>query len=431
MIPPRRIIRTHATRAECAPAPGLRAERGAILVQVAAMMLGLTALSAFIVDYGILWTARRQAQNAADAAAMAAAASLAFEAPGDQARAFSNAVTAVANNRVWGAAVPLAPGDVTFPPCPAGSIGSGTCVRVQVLRNEDNDAALPTVFGALVGVTEQGVRATATAQVLYGDATDCVKPLAVPDRWDEQRNNVGPPSWEVMDTFERYAPGGALLPGPVHDRYDPPSPVPGPNGTGLSRGPSSWTSGDYGQRLEMHPSPNPLIDLAGGERLVPVQIDGAGAGPFLDGLTSCSPRVIRPGDRLEVELSNVNGATGQGFSELIARDPGATWDFSLHGGRGGVAGGCMASGTCCSAGTCTSISPRIIALPVYNPDLWNQNPPGAATVVVTRIVGFFVERYSPSFNEVVGRLMIYPVLPRSTMTASPSSSFVASVTLVR
>jgi hypothetical protein len=91
----------------------------------------------------------------------------------------------------------------------------------------------------------------------------------------------------------------------------------------------------------------------------------------------------------------------------------------------------MASGTCCSAGTCTSISPRIIALPVYNPDLWNQNPPGAATVVVTRIVGFFVERYSPSFNEVVGRLMIYPVLPRSTMTASPSSSFVASVTLVR
>jgi len=431
MRPARHIAGACPARAARAIAPEVRAERGAILVQVAAMMVGLTALSAFIVDYGILWTARRQIQNTADAAAMAAAVSLAFEAPGDQARARASALTAVAQNPVWGAPAVVAPGDITFPACPAGSVGVGPCVRVQVFRNQASGTPLPTVFGSLVGVNDQGVRATATAQVLYGDSADCVKPLAIPDRWDELRNNVGLPAWDLLDTFERYGPGGGLLPGGVHDRYDPPAPFPGPNGTGFSRGPSSWTTGDYGQRLEMHPSPNPATDLAGGERLMPVQIEGPGPGAFLDTLSSCAPRVVRPGDTFNVEMSNVNSETAQGFNALIALDPGATWDPSLHGGRGGVAGGCMAGGTCCAFGACTAFSPRIVALPVYNPDLWNQNPPGSATVTVTRVVGFFVERYSPGFNEVIGRLMVYPVVPTSSMTANPSSSFVASITLVR
>lgn len=403
---------------------GRRGERGAILVQTAIMLVGLTALSAFVVDYGVLWTARRQAQNAADAAAMAAAMSLAFDVPGDQARARINAGTAVASNPVWGSVVPLSAGDVTFPACPSGSIGSGTCVRVQVQRTAANNAALPTIFGPLVGVTEQGVRATATAQVLYGDRTDCVKPLALPDRWDEYRNNVGPPTWEMNDTFERYAPNGRLLSPPV-DYYEPPATFPGPNGTGFSR------DVHYARQFEMHPSPNPLVDLAGGERMVPLQIDGAGPDAFLNSFLSCSPRVVRPGDRFEVELSNINAEAGEAFTTLINRDPGATWNPSLYGGRGGVSGGCMASGACCTSGTCTGLSPRIIAVPVYNPDLWNQNPPDHATAVVTRVVGFFIERSSPGFNEVIGRLMVYPTVPRSSMTASPTSSFVSSVTLVR
>jgi uncharacterized membrane protein len=39
----------------------------------------LTALTAFVVDYGVLWVARRQAQNAADAGALAGATALAFD----------------------------------------------------------------------------------------------------------------------------------------------------------------------------------------------------------------------------------------------------------------------------------------------------------------------------------------------------------------
>src|SRR5437762_12197199 len=54
-------------------------ERGAILIQVAISILSLTAFSAFVVDYGVFWVARNQAQTAADAGALAGAVALAYD----------------------------------------------------------------------------------------------------------------------------------------------------------------------------------------------------------------------------------------------------------------------------------------------------------------------------------------------------------------
>lgn len=401
---------------------GCGGERGAVLVQTAIMLVGLTAMSAFVVDYGVMWTARRQIQNAADAAAMAAALSVAFDVPGDLARARANAIIAAANNPVWGQPASLTGGDIVFTPCPVGAIGVGTCVRVEAFRDLSHGSQVPTVFGPLVGIAGQDVRATATAQVLYGDAADCVKPLALPDRWEEFRNDVGPFGWDASDTFERYRPNGQLLPGPV-DAYTPPSGGAGPNGSGFSRGPTPFTVGDYGQRFEVMPAAQPLTDQSTAQRFLPVQVDGA-AGPaaFLQALTSCSARIVRPGDVLQVELANIDAPLQQGVQALIDRDPSATWDFSLYGGRGGVTGGCMASGDC-------TISPRIVALPVYSPDLWDLKPPGTARATVTRLVGFFIDHVD--VTAISGWLMMYPVTPRSSMTSNPTSSFVASVTLVR
>ena len=145
--------------------------------------------SALVVDYGILWSARRQAQNAADAGAMAAAVSLAYRRfrqsrPGADLRCQHRArqLRSGAQRRTSSTA------DVTFPPARPGRRCASTnaCVRVDVFRNQRaNGNPLPTIFGRLVGVTDQGVQATATAQVLYGDSADCVKPWAIPDKWDE------------------------------------------------------------------------------------------------------------------------------------------------------------------------------------------------------------------------------------------------------
>ena len=45
---------------------------------------------------------------------------------------------------------------------------------------------MPTLFGPILGITAQGVRATATAIVGNGNATDCLRPIALADDWVEQ-----------------------------------------------------------------------------------------------------------------------------------------------------------------------------------------------------------------------------------------------------
>jgi hypothetical protein len=424
--------RPAATASRVAPRPtaaalDVRRARGAILVHTAATLVGLMAFMAFIVDYGILWTARRQIQNAADVAALAAANSLAFDAPNDHGRARVSALTAVGRNQVWGGSPGVTDGDITFPACPAGAVGSGPCVRVEAFRNQAHGNPLPTVFGQLVNVNAQGVAATATAQVLYGHDTDCVRPMAIPDRWDERNPPPPPKPWTPLETFSAYGPPLPAIP----DYYEPPGGgFFGPNGTGFSRGPSGgMTGGDHGLSVAYRPAQPPYQLETNPQSFLPVRIGGGGAGGFLNAMTGCESDTIGPGSIMELESSGVDAATLQAGAELIGQDPGAVWDSSLNGGHGGVVGGCMASADCPGPRGRT-VSPRIIAIPAFNPDAWDSFPAGSNTSVqVTRIVGFFVDHLEPP--RIAGRLMVYPVIPRSTMTAHPDSSFIVSVSLIR
>ena len=169
---------------------------------MAIAVLGLLAISSFSIDYGVMMVSRGQAQTAADAGAMAAALYLAWDDPSDLAGAQAIGVTAAQQNPVWGQSPDITPADVTFPTCPPGAPGPvDTCVRVDVFRNQRaNGNPLPVFFASLLGMTDQGVRATATAQVLYGTGPgpgDCVKPFALPDRWEEFREdqNATPAAW--------------------------------------------------------------------------------------------------------------------------------------------------------------------------------------------------------------------------------------------
>src|SRR5262245_57527489 len=57
-------------------------ERGAILIHVAIGIVVMIGFLTFVVDYGVMWVGRGQAQNAADAGALAGAVSMAFDANG-------------------------------------------------------------------------------------------------------------------------------------------------------------------------------------------------------------------------------------------------------------------------------------------------------------------------------------------------------------
>jgi Flp pilus assembly protein TadG len=155
-------------------------ERGAIIIHVAMALLALVAFSAFVVDYGVMWVARNQAQNAADTGALAAATALTNG--GTTAEALEAAEFFARQVTVWGEFTAPADVKVANVNCPASAGGGKPCIRVDVLRGVPDRTGgahtntLPVFFAPLVGITSQGVRATATSQSASGNAVHCLKP---------------------------------------------------------------------------------------------------------------------------------------------------------------------------------------------------------------------------------------------------------------
>ena len=171
----------------------------------AVALMCLVAFSAIVVDYGVLWAARGQAQSSADAGALAGA--QAIGAGETNAVSRSTASVVARQSPVWGEAT--AAGDVVVSnlpyPCPASAGGGNSCIRVDVMRGTLDDAnvqhtnTLPVFFATMLGVTDQGVRATATAQAAQGNSINCIKPWAVADKWID---TSGPTSWDQEDIWQ-------------------------------------------------------------------------------------------------------------------------------------------------------------------------------------------------------------------------------------
>jgi len=273
-------------------------------------------------------------------------------------------------------------------------------------------------FANIFGVTSQAIQATATAQARPANASDCMRPLAVMDRWLEAQT----PPWDQGDTFDRYSLNGnnkgQLLPNP--DSYTAPTKT--DPGTGLTVG------DNYGQLFTLKSGSS----FSGGWfQPVDVPRNGSsdtGANLYRDNLASCNGSAVSIGDYLPTESGNMVGPTNQGIGALIALDPNAQWNSNTH----TIDGGCVP--------TCASFSPRIIALPLFDPDefqfdsshnSWPNCPGGGSCVHVTNIIGFFVDHIDAS-NNVVGYLIRYPgVLTTKPGGVGGPSSFAQVITLVR
>lgn len=130
-----------------------RDERGAVLVIAAAIMVAVLAMAAFAIDVGSWYQVERQAQGAADAAALAGARDL----PASQATATSDAKTYVGYN-MQGDTPTIA---VTFP--------TSTEIKVTVTQ------VAPSFFGKTLGINSATVTESAVAQET-GGATTCSTP---------------------------------------------------------------------------------------------------------------------------------------------------------------------------------------------------------------------------------------------------------------
>jgi Flp pilus assembly protein TadG len=411
-------------------------ERGAMIVQMAVASIAFLALAALAVDWGIKLIARTEAQRSADAGALAGAVSLAFDGAADPAETAKESARAYALvNNVFGEPpdVDLAKNDVKLITCPPPNGGAGTtCVQVDVYRNQLRKNPLPTFFSRLVGVTDQGVQATATAKVLSADTTDCLRPWAVIDRWDEfdgtepddpdldfcTGGTCGAPS-----TFDMWADGKG--PGKIpqeNDRYVPPA------ADGSSPGTGYRVPEDVGKRFALKVGANETMTSGWGLALdlprADTQSGGGGEGAYGPNIIDCNrvpvriadPAVACPVDSkvltgyadkvlwagrgcLLVQPGNMSGGTGsptnKNVEELILRDANAQW------------GGLTPEGAPIINDSCCSTSPRIVPVAIVDVNkFFEQDPSGGGGVVrIVNMFGFFIEGMG-DFNKTTGAITL-------------------------
>jgi Flp pilus assembly protein TadG len=420
-------------------------ERGAVLVHVAVTLVGLVAFSALTVDYGVLWTSRRQAQNAADAGALAGAIALAFDNATDKTvngPASRNAFGATQANLVFGASPSVTPAtDITFNTCPDGT---DTCVQVRVYRTLARGSALPSFFAQLIGITSQDIQAYAEAEVVNGNATECMRPFAVLDKWDEYDPATNPftpeseylrglldPDWNLTSSFDKYPKNPSDPSEP--DYYEAPALCPPgtancATGTGYRLFDQYGNAIDYGTEMKLHTGSQ---DQTSSGWFLPVRLTAtaSGAADYCSAIKNCTGQLNTIGQTIQTENGNMVGPTNQClFSDadsLYNKDPTATWNPNYFGtGKGAVV----------SSKYGPNQSPRIVPMPVINPDeLFAGDPNGQTSVTIRNILGFFVERQEGNGGQTVtvGRLVNVPGLTTGGNTVAQTSSFIKTIQLIR
>jgi len=399
-----------------------RSERGAVIIQVAVCLLVLLAFSAFVVDYGIMWTARGQAQNSADAAALAGAISLAFDNSKDFSKAQLRAQKFGQSNPVWGTAPDIQLADITFP---TPGLGPDTCVQAQAYRNQLRSNALPVFFANLVGVKSQGVRATATARGVAANATNCLKPWVVGDKWFD----TAPGGWQQSSTFDPAA----------GDFYTPPTAT--NPGTGFTEHDAAGNPTYYGYQMVLK-----LATPGQGQNQIPINSAGwamelaldnaSGGGPnsnsaYAANITGCTSDIVSispPGGTcpaVDPSVGCIGVKTGSGGATnskavgdfIQAHDQTATWTDGP--------GGDWRTGKINSN---QSPSSRIVPVAIFDvPEYLAASYNGTNGIVrIVNIVGFFLEGTCNTVNlkesylncpgggngkaAIVGRLVSYPGL---------------------
>lgn len=163
-------------------------QEGATLVMVAASMVALLGMTALVLDVGLTRAARTEAQRVADAAALAGAGVLLLD-PANEAGARQTAIDYAARNDVRHTSAVVLPGDVEV------DLANQT-VRVRVFRTAARGNPIPTFFARILGIFTVDVSTVAAAEVASATSANCMLPIALPDRWIDDGDDIweGPPT---------------------------------------------------------------------------------------------------------------------------------------------------------------------------------------------------------------------------------------------
>ena len=348
-----------------------RDERGMSFVFVGMGFMAFLAATTLAIDVGMFMTARSQAQNSADAGALAGAVALAiddFDNRSASGPAVRSALIASRTNTVVGGEVSIEPDDVQFLMSPAGI---NNRVKVTVYRTGGN--SVPTLMGKYFGVQSVDITATATAEASPANAMTCVKPFIIPDRWVEKQN----PPWDEDDTFEMFDNHNNPL--PDADVYIPAG-QPGYAGYNQESDRGRLLVIRAGGGSEIHPTFYFSLAIGG--------MEGTGGADYDWNIRNCNTTIMHIGDIVIQEPGNMVGPTVSGAEELIAKDPNAYWDFAKN-----------------TVVSQYHPSPRVFPIPLYDPIYYTTGKMEGryGDFKVANWIGFFLERIES--NQLYGRII--------------------------
>ena len=373
-------------------------ESGMSYVFIGLGMMAFLSASMLAIDVGMLMTSRSQAQNSADAGALAGATALLFDdwddrSPGGP--AVTNAINAATSNDVMGKDVSVNPSDVVFL---EGTGGQMNRVQVTVYRTAARGNPVSTLIAKFFNMDTADIAATATAEASPANAMSCVKPFTIPDKWIEK----GTPGWDPDDTYDAYDNKGKPLANP--DIYIP-ADQDGYTGYNMER--------DKGTRL--------MIRAGTGNNITPsfyfsLAIGGeTGGDEYRWNIENCNTTIMKWGEPLVQEPGNMVGPTTQGAQTLVAKDPNAYWDNATNTVKGSA----------------FPHSPRVFPIPLYDPVFYDSGKRNGRTadLKVANWIGFFLEDVQG--NNIIGRITPISGLIDKNAGPAPVGAFPIAIRLVK
>ncbi len=315
-------------------------ERGAALVMVALCMVVLLGMAALAVDLAAAFAWRTEAQKIADSAALAGGSAY-----------IDNVTTetdsAVAHHRAYEYALlhTIKKEQVDSSEVGVEIFDDDRKVRVWISRPN-----MPTWFARVLGIDAVTITAMAAAQVSDAGVARCLKPIALPDMWEEANSDDGDQVWEAEEEWE-YDPTA----GDRYQRWNGPEDPDAGNATGYGSNHRTDLTGDWGRVIQLKAqNPQSEYNFAPGIFFpwrLPIDdgmgdCDSGGGGGegqesggavYRKNLCECNTSPVELFVDYDVEPGNMVGPTQQGIGELIAEDPDIQWRQELNGGDGAPA----------------------------------------------------------------------------------------------
>ena len=341
----------------------IRNEAGSVILTFAISIAALFCFAVVAIDGAILMTTKNQLQCAADAAALAGASAY-YQGDFEVRRragvyaAYNYAVQDIKRPCTIDVNADVVIERNTDPPY----------VQVTTHRTQATGDPLRTYFLKILDVAagmapnrpnRVDVTARARANLVDQCGAMCIKPWAIPDRWQELSV---PPNTSFDPGVDQYDP---IVTGYI-----------APQDVGLQITLKQGSPQDATAPGQFNP-----IDLPPINKGNPI----TGADQYREWIATCCPFIIGPGDTCITENGNMVGPTNQGVQDLIDLDPLAYWD-----------------GT--KVVSNLPVSPRIVLVPFYDPTYSPGS--GKTQVIISKIGAFFIERRLPGQgSQVIGRFV--------------------------